>query len=316
MNDSTSWPGLSRRGFLGAATGAAAAAMLPAGAARAAITPAGAPRAAVEPVAGATVNPVSYGVNSAVDAANIADSYIGLPLALTIQKFWTGEGKFPAEPAAHMKQLSGAGCQLLISAQPSRTLSATQQSELAAWLTMLKNAGISYRVVLWSECNNTAFPSVDAWLAYWSYYAPVIQSAGVSCGYNPGCGFALARALTYFPSDPTPDELWMDYYATGFRRSSRLDQLIALAHSSGVSSAGLAEWGWSAGDQSSSPMSIPWWNDYCSYLAQLGKKELLNLGAIYFGSKKKGVLTNVIGSSSDPRIPGMQKVSAAVQTMS
>lgn len=221
--------GLSRREFLGGAAGIAAAATLP---------PSHSARSAVTPLAGATVNLGSYGVSSYLDAAHIFDGYVGLPMATRIEKIYMEQGSFPTAPPVKMTQLAAAGCQFLVSVQPSKQMTPTERSRLAAWLAMLNNAGISYRVVLFAECNNIAFPTAAEWLAYWSYYAPTIQDAGVLCGYDPGANSkAISRALAYFPANPAPDELWMDYYATSFRAGVRLDGLIAMARAVGISTA-------------------------------------------------------------------------------
>jgi hypothetical protein len=302
-------PGLSRREFLGGAAGlAAAVTLLPSGSSAAAVTPAAAP------LAGATVDLQSYGVTNYVKAANILDGYVGIPLATTIQKIFLGSSVFPASPGAKLTQLSKAGCQFLISVEPSTQLTSAEQTRLANYLTMLSNAGISYRVVLYSEANDTAFTSQQEWQAYWSYYAPVIQAAGVSCGYNPGCNSqSIARAEAFFPSDPAPDELWLDFYATAARSGVRIDRMIALAVAAGIS-AGLAEWGWHAGISLLNPMTMPWWTWYCNYLAHLAAGGDLQLGAVYFDDSLSSDNTNVIGSASDPRIPGILEVSKAVQT--
>ena len=60
-------------------------------------------------------------------------------------------------------------------------------------------------------------------------------------------------------------------------------------------------------------MTMPWWTLYCSYLAHLAAEGNLQLGAIYFDDSPGPHPINSIGSASDPRIPGIQKVSKAVQ---
>lgn len=269
-------------------------------------------RAAVTPLAGATVNLGAYGVSSYTEAANIFDGYIGLPMAKTFEKIYMGHGSFPAQLPPKMTQLAPSGCQFLVSVEPTKLMTLTDQKRMAKWLAMLNNSGLSYRVVLYTECNNKAFKTQQEWQAYWSYYAPVIQGAGVTCGYNPGCGFpAIPRALTYFPSNPAPDELWMDYYASGFRAGSRIDKLIGIAQAAGIP-AGIAEWGWAAGTVVFNPMVMPWWNEYGSYLTNLISVRSITLGAMYFGSEGNGRKTNVIGSASDPRIPVIKQVAQAV----
>ena len=303
--------GPSRREFLGGAAGAAALAALPYAPTRPTATRARA--AARVPLAGATVNPVSYGITSNLQAASIYDGYVGMPLATTFEKVYMGHGAFGSLPPQKMTQLAPAGCQFLVSIEPSRTMTSAEQSLLANWLAMMNKSGIPYRVVLYSECNDKAFKTAGDWFAYWSFYAPVVQAAGVACGYDPGCGFmAIGRAEAYFPSSPAPDELWMDYYATAFRGGSRLGNLIAMASSAGVP-AGLAEWGWAAGDTTFGPMTIPWWNTYCSYLMQLITSGKITLGAINFAAKADGRTVDVISSPSDPRIPMIRQVSQTIQ---
>ena len=302
-------PGLSRREFLGGTVGLAAAVALPlSGSSRA---------AAITPLAGATVNKDTYsGATSYVDAAQILDGYVGMPLGTTIQKIYLQPGVFPASPGTKMTQLSGAGCQFVISVVPSLQKTSSQQTSLANYLAMITNAGISYRVVLYSEANNRAFTSRSLWQEYWSYYAPVIQDAGISLGYCPGCtAGSIYRAEEFFPSDPTPDEVWLDFYATSFRGGTRIDDLIALAGAAGVP-VGLAEWGWYSGELGLDPMTMPVWTLYCDYLAHLGTAGDFGLGAIYFDITPVGhnLEANTIGSASDPRIPGLQKVYAAIQS--
>lgn len=314
MDDSSGW-NLSRRGFLAGAAGAAAAAALrSSSAAQAAVAlPSSHRPAATAPVAGATISPLTYGMKDAVDAANKFDGYVGSRLARISQKCYIKEDLLSLKhPPAYMTRLANAGCQFVADVQPPKARTSSTRAQLSAWLGMLNDAGISYRVVLYSECNNSAFTTPDEWFAYWAYYAPVVKDAGISCGYNPGCGYASQRALDYFPSTPAVDELWMDFYATGFRASARLDPLIALAHSKGVAGAGMAEWGWAAGDPVLDPMTIGWWNDYCGYLMHLAKIGHVNLGGMYFGSASQSATNNVINSASDPRVPMIQKVSTAL----
>ena len=305
--------GLSRREFLGGAAGVAAVAALPASAT---ITSRHASlrarrSAATTPAFGATVDLSSYGGKNYLDAANTFDGFVGLPMATMIQKVYMGHGEFPPHPPLKMTHLAAAGCEFLVSIEPSRSMVPSEQALLAKWLTMMNNSGIPYRVVLYSESNDKAFKTAPEWFAYWSYYAPVVKDAGAVLAYNCGCGFkALPRAEAYFPSNPTPDELWMDFYATSFRGGSRLDTLIGLADNAGIP-AGVAEWDWSAGDLIFTPMTLPWWNAYCEYIVSLATAGKLPLGAIFFNAVAKGGRADVIDSASDPRIPGIHRVAQA-----
>ena len=275
--------GLSRREFLGGAAGVAAVAVLPASAtipSRHARLPAR-HAAATTPVFGSTVDLASYSSKNYLDAANTFDGFAGLPMATTIQKVYMGHGELPPHPPLKMTQLAKAGCEFLVSIEPSKNMVASEQALLAKWLTMMNNSGIRYRVVLYSESNDKAFKTAPEWFAYWSYYAPVVKDAGVTLAYNCGCGFkALPRAEAYFPSNPTPDELWMDFYATSFRGGSRIDTLIGQANAAGIP-AGIAEWNWSAGDLIFTPMTLPWWNAYCEYIGSPAKPSKVFLSRIH-----------------------------------
>lgn len=305
--------GPSRREFFGGAAGIVAVTALPASL----TVPSGRTSrparrsAATTPVVGATVDLASYHSTNYVDAANTFDGYVGLPLATTIQKVYMGHGELPPHPPLKMTQLAKAGCEFLVSIEPSKTMTSAEQALLAKWLTMMNSSGIPYRVVLYSESNDKAFKTAPEWFAYWSYYAPVVKDAGVTLAYNCGMGFkALPRAAAYFPSNPSPDELWMDFYATSFRGGSRLDTLIGLADAAGIP-AGIAEWNWSAGDLIFTPMTLPWWNAYCDYIVTLAAAGKLPLGAIFWNAVGKGGTADVIASASDPRIPGTHRVAQA-----
>jgi hypothetical protein len=304
MHDRKPWQEPSRRAFLGGAAGVAVAAVLP--------SSARSTRAAATALTGATVKPQAYGQTNALTAARIANGFIGLPLATTFQKLYRPEGVFGTKPTGEMNQLASAGCQFVLSVKPSRTLSGSQQSAMATFLDALNRAGITYRVVLWSEMDDMAFTSQQQWQAYWSFYAPVVKAAGVKCGYDPGCNLnALPKAVAWFPSNPAPDELWIDYYATAFESGARIDALIAEASAAGVQ-AGLAEWGWE-GNLLANQMTMPWWNAYCNYLIHLAQQGKFPLGASYYDSERLGIRSNIIDSASDPRVPMIHNVCNAIQ---
>jgi hypothetical protein len=308
MNENRSFPSLSRRGFLGAAAGTAVAATLvPVRSARAAVVSSA---ASTGPLVGSTVSSKSYGVRSYLKAARIADKIYELPLATTVQKIYMNEGAFPATPPRQMTQLAPAGCQFVVSVKPSMELTTDQQNQLAQFLAMLTAAGMQYRIVLWQESNNV-FPTFDEWQAYWSYYAPVVQAAGVPCGYDAG-GHNIVRAAEFIPSNPTPDELWVDFYASAYREGTRLEPFLAAAQAAGISSLGLAEWGFEAGDAKFNPVTIAWWDNFCNYLIFLANGGDLPLGAIFYGGIGHFGLVDVITSPTDPRLPGLRSVSKAV----
>jgi hypothetical protein len=307
MNENRSFRSLSRRGFLGAAAGTAVAATLaPVRGAGAAVVSSA---ASTGPLVGSTVSPKSYGVKSYLKAARIADGIYKLPLATTAQKVYMTEGVFPATPPRQMTQLAPAGCQFVVSVKPSTEMTTGQQTQLAQFLAMLTAAGMQYRVVLWQESNDVF--GKDAWQAYWSYYAPVVQAAGVPCGYDAGC-HNIVQAAEFIPTNPTPDELWMDFYASAYRQGTRVEPFLAAAQAAGISSVGLAEWGFEAGDAKFNPVTIAWWDNYCKYLVFLANGGDLPLGAIFYGGIGHFGLVDVITSPTDPRLPGLRSVSAAV----
>ena len=306
LKEDDSLRGLSRRELIGCTAGIAAAVSLP---------PSRSAAAAITPLAGAIVNPGAYKVSSYLDAAKIYDSYVGLPLASTFEKVYMSHGQFGPAPPVKMTQLEAAGCQFLVSVEPSRNMTRNEQVVMAKWLAMLKARGMPFRVVLYSECNDKAFNTVQEWLPYWRFYAPVIKSAGVTLCYEPGCGgTSVNKAEAFFPSKPSPDELWMDYYATAFRGGSRLDKLIAIAQAAGVP-AGMGEWGWAAGKGSiTNPMTMPWWDKYGAYLTGLITAKKIQLGAMHFSAKANDRTVDVITGPQDPRIPMIHSVVAAIQT--
>lgn len=309
---------LSRRGFLGGAAGVAAVAALPLGSTRAAaaILRSGSAQAATTPLVGATISASAYGTTNFVDAANIFDGFVGLPMAKTIEKIYLGLSEFPSKPPVNMTELGNVGCQFLVSVKPSTTMTPSEQTRLANFLAMLNSHGLSYRVALFAECNDKGF-TMSQWLAYWSYYAPVVKDAGVACTYNAGCNpNSFLRALSYFPANPAPDELWMDFYGVNFRGGTRIDPLIAMAQSAGVPM-GIGEWGWSAGSVEFAPMTMPWWNAFGNYMIGLANAGKFSLGAIFYEALgPRGNGSGVILSASDPRIPVIQKIAQAVQAPS
>ena len=165
MNERQILPGLSRRGFLGGTASVALAAALP----MSSFLSRGKRLAPAAPVTGASVTPRAYGVTNYLTAAKIADGFFGLPLATTIEKIYFKVGQFGSAPPSKMTQLAAGGCQFIVSIKPSRLRTSHEQSVLAAWLTMMNNSGLNYRVVLWSEFNDMAFSTQTEWLAYWNF---------------------------------------------------------------------------------------------------------------------------------------------------
>jgi hypothetical protein len=300
--------GQSRREFIGGTAALAAGLALP-------LTQR--PGVTVSPIAGTTVNLGAYGVGTFLEAAQIYDGYVGLPLATTFEKVYMNHGQFGPGLPSKMAELAPSGCEFLISVKPSNSRTTSQQKAMAAWLALLKAKGIRFRMVLYSEPNDKAFLTAQEWLPYWRYYAPVIKDAGATLCYEPGCGgtTVVNRAIALFPSNPTPDELWFDYYCTAYRNGSRVDKLLALAAAAQVP-AGIGEWGWMAGSSHATGGHQPTmkiWDEYGAYLIGLIGAKKIQLGAAYFNARFGTLTENVITGPKDPRIPMIRNLVKAVQ---
>ncbi len=265
-------------------------------------------------VAGATVSPRAYGMaydaTSWLRAAKRFDSYVGMPLASTIQKIYLTEGEYYTDPLpAHLTNLARAGCQFIICVYPSRTTD--DSAKLAGFLRLLNRNGIVYQAALVNEWNCAGnFASTQDYLNYWRHYAPVVKAAGV-----PLCNLVsassnkaeYAKIQRGFPVNPLPDRYWIDYYATAFQWKVRLDTpggLLDQAHSLGVP-AGIAEFG--IGAHGRAPMSV--WDEFCHYLAGLAPR--LPLGCVYWGSvnpKDRAGPVDVVTGPNDPKVPGIRQV--------
>jgi hypothetical protein len=266
-----------------------------------------APRAASTGITGATISPWPYGLTGWLAAAKLFDSYVGLPLATTIQKIYMKEGQYFTSPLpAHIKELAHAGCQFIICVFPSRTIN--DRAKLASFLQLMNSSGIVYQVALVNEWNtHNHFADGAAYRKYWRHYAPVIQAAGV-----PLCNLVCASSskVAYdkiqpgFPTDPLPDRYWIDYYATAYKWNIRLDTpggLLDQADSHGVP-VGIGEFG--IGAHGTAPMSV--WNVYCPYLVKLVPR--LTLGCLYWGAVHGNRTQDVVTGPQDPKVPGIQKV--------
>jgi hypothetical protein len=300
---------LSRRKFLLGASAAVAGALLTPGGASGAVSRSGRAVAGSvpAPITGATVNPSAYHMSNWVKGANLFDSYVGYPLATTIQKIYMQQGQFYTDPLpVRITQLAAVGCQFIVCVYPSTTTD--ESSQLSDFLQLLNGKGIVYQAALVNEWNcKDKFATPQAYLNYWSQYAPVVQDAGVPL-VNLVCASsnkaAFAKIEPGFPTDPLPDAYWIDFYATGYSYNVRLDLpggLLDQAKSYGVP-VGIGEFGWSA--TGGSP-TMAQWDAYCSYLVRLAPR--LPLGCLYWGC----VGGDVVTSADDPKVPGIQQVVSA-----
>jgi hypothetical protein len=241
-----------------------------------------------------------------VKAAKRFDSYVGYPLATTIQKIYMQEGQYYTDPLpARITELASVGCQFIICVYPSRTTD--QSAQLTNFLQLLNRNGIVYQAALDNEWNTKDKFTPQAYLDYWSHYAPVVQAAGVTlalmvCASSNKTEFA--KIEPGFPTNPLPETYWIDYYATGYLWGVRLHPsggLLQQAESYGVP-AGIGEFGWAAGGL---PPTMQQWNEYCYYLARTASR--LPLGCLYWGAYG----TDAVTSASDPKVPGIRKVISA-----
>ena len=66
-------------------------------------------------------------------------------------------------------------------------------------------------------------------------------------------------------------------------------------------------------DTTFGPMTMPWWNEYGSYLMHLINTGKITLGTINFAAKANGRTVDVINSATDPRIPMIKQMAQTVQ---
>jgi hypothetical protein len=255
------------------------------------------------PITGATVNPSAYHMSNWVKGARTFDSYVGYPLATTIQKIYMQQGQYYTEPLPpRITQLSSIGCQFIICVYPSKTVD--ERTKLANFLKLLNRKGVVYQAALVNEWNCKDKFTPEEYLGYWRHYAPVVRAAGVPLALMVLASSnrtEFAKLKHAFPTDPLPDACWIDYYATGYLYNVRLAMSggpLDQAEKHGVP-VGIGEFGLSATGRSPT-MKV--WDEYCSYLHYLAPR--LRLGCLYFGSG--GV--NQIKSAHDPKIPGVRKV--------
>ena len=257
--------------------------------------------------AGFTVSPHTYGLGGDwLGAARRADGYLGMPLAVTMQKAYYGARA--ARPGRGAEALGAAGCEVLACLAPGPGLTNAAQDQLAGFVRAGKAAGVKFRVILQQEITDSRRFTQVSWLAYWRHYAPVVQSEGIACAYDPaGNPHAIGRALDWFPSHPLPDEVWVDFYGSAWLHGSRLEALLAHAASLGVP-AGLGEWGCAV--RGNHLLSRGQWDAYCAYLASVAPS--LRLGGAYYGSAHLGCRNNVVEGPRDWKIPGIRRVAAAL----
>ena len=261
------------------------------------------------PVTGATVNPGAYHMRNWAKGAHRFDSYVGYPLATTIQKIYMTEGQYYTDPLpARITELAAVGCKFIICVYPSKTTD--ESSKLSNFLQLLNSHGIVYHAALVNEWNcKNKFATPQAYLSYWNHYAPVVKAAGVPVA-NLVCASSNKRETAKiepgFPTNPLPDAYWIDYYATAYIYNIRLHSsggLLQQAERYGVP-AGIGEFGWTAWPSGQGPTKAQW-DAYCSYLAHTAPR--LPLGCLYWGVSGPDIVT----SANDFKVPGIKRVMSA-----
>jgi hypothetical protein len=326
---------LGRRQVLAGAGAAAIALAIPGVASKAAsaATASGHPQ-----LVGATVNLAADTYDSCpggeldLCTAGYFDQYVStglsttIPMAVKVQKVYLGEGQLPATPPSAYQTFSAQGGKLLISMKPSQTFSVSQDMAFQSCVRGFWNAGLTFRIVLWNECNDGDFPSASAYHAYWAHYQPLVKAVNSSIPvvYDPeltapqDTGNAES-VVSYFPAaGPLPDYYYTDFYGTAYNGGSRLassdprTDIQGQADQYGIP-LGQGEFGASA-----SPgykFDLTSWDDYIDYLDSLYTARLqagkTNGWIIYYGSDGSGGLgVNGLSGPKDKKIPGLQKIFA------
>lgn len=278
---------------------------------------------------GATIAPATYGManNQAVQAAQQLDGFIGQPLAMSAQRLYWKEATWTTPGQA--SYLAAAGVAIQACVKPSRTLSATEQTNLSNCVTSVLALGTPVEFTLWTEFNNnSAFNSPAAFQAYWNFYAPVILNAGGTVNFNPGCnGPNYAFAVEAFQGiSPMPTRYYIDYYGNSWSANIFPDvapsgvssSMVAQADSAGLPF-GFAEFGSAAG--SSPPLTQPQLVSFAGYLSTLMYGRLkagkVNANVLAYCSVLTGDNpANGISSNTDVKCPSYaqlyQSLSSAV----
>jgi len=343
VQDRTQLPGqLSRRGFLGAAATAGAAAGLGILGAGPAAARAGQPRAGGSRLlaaqgakgdVGATVPEAAYGVADRLSAAKIFDSYVSPARgARVIQKYYFfNESEWPQAPLAQFEpdiplmydtsQGGAANFRWLVCFKPSRQLLPADQTALANACNLLLSSGIIFDVVLWQEPNTKKmtmdFSSGAEYVNYVNYYRPSVP-AGIQVIYDCAGSATAADQVSYFPGSSAVNKIYMDFYGNHYASAlaagddDPLATLNNLAISNGVPF-GLGEWGFGlSAINALTPSTSPTAGQYVNYFTGVFTGRLNNghrNGAImYYNGTNAKSIWNIIPNPGDWRVPLYQGV--------
>jgi hypothetical protein len=258
---------------------------------------------------GATTNPQGYGAtaNTWIAGCRQLNAYLSgvsswppptgvtpIYMATTRTKIYLQEGSWPTSLSPEITQLAAVGCKFTVcvrpirAGQPTYTLDPSgsygdattlaEKTNLFNYLTMLNNAGISYDVVPWQECNlrDNLTPN-NPWFRdasdnfspteyhnWCDFYCPTIITAGASITYDPGTtsgnNNSQANAVLYYPpnanvtgSGYTISKIIVDWYGDDYKAgvdpsvpgAGQTVSLVGLADQLGIPF-GIGEWANSA----------------------------------------------------------------------
>jgi hypothetical protein len=270
---------------------------------------------------GATIAPPTYGLanTKAVQAANELDGYIGQPLALTVQRLYTGGEGLWTMPV-QTPYLVAQGCKIQMCVKPDRVLASSEQTNLLGLIADLIAMGANFEITPWTEFNlndpsgNPFFPYDGVTFAqYWNYYVSAIKGTypDVICNYNPGT-FATAypNGVNWFSAcSPVPDRFYCDYYGNDWNNGVFLDSpsggssvsMMSLADGADIPF-GIAEMG--GGSNHAAMLSNSNWKAYVNDLINLFQTRVTdgktNADIIPFCTLLGGgTSANIITSSTD-----------------
>jgi hypothetical protein len=286
-------------------------------------------------LAGAHCDPAAMGESNWLDALNVFDGYLGIPLGVTKAKIYQQENPIFTTIPKEVLTLSSAGCQFLLCAFPLRagfassldpngfygdTRTKASRDALGRCLDAWQHAGIRFDCTLRQESNlrdangRLWFPSPQAYADYCRFYAPEVTSRGIRLAYNPGIAdHFTGSAVRYFPPGVGVGCVYADYYGSAFRAGNKLDSVIGLADGGNPDKSmlpwGLGDWGNSA---TGAPITPAEWDLYARYLYNTIKARTdagRHMCAVmyYSGSNPHG--PNAIQGHHDYKIYWIKKIS-------
>lgn len=279
---------------------------------------------------GGTINAATYGSATLTDAMNTLDGYINSDggsrkFSYSCQKFYYENSKWPTSLTSinDIRTAKNLGVKCLLSFKPAAdstnaytaTLYRTEKTNLANAIALYKNANVNFEVTLFQEANDghPEFPNAAAYHAYWSFYGPTVLAAGIPLVYDPGMSYPSA-ALTFFPSNPNPTKVVVDFYAVTYvKKGTTLDAIETKTDAIGVPFGA-----WELGDSNNitaGEQLDPGFGNYCTYLTNLftarttaGKD---NADLCFFCVPHSSSF-NVITGPSDFKVPHIQQLYDAV----